>query len=78
MTANFFGITVKIPKGYTLDSNGFYINRHGVEYALVQYGRGEDAVICLETVYSKHVRTIELEKVSVSQCKSAQVNVNAE
>ena len=63
MTATFGGMKVIIPKGYTLDSNGFYINAHGVEYALVQYGRGEDATICLETVYSKHVRTIPLEKV---------------
>lgn len=63
MTANFFGTTVEIPRGYTLDSEGNYINGHGVEYALVQYGRGEDAVICLETIYSRHVRTIELKKV---------------
>lgn len=63
MIADFYGIKVLIPNGYTLDSNGFYINGHGVEYALVQYGRGEDATICLETVYSKHVRTIPLENV---------------
>ena len=64
MTATFEGIRVEIPKGYKLDSNGYYINGHGVEYALVQYGRGDEATICLETVYSRHVRTIELKKVS--------------
>ena len=63
MKANFNGITVKIPKGFKLDSNGFYINGHGVEYALVQYGRGDETTICLETVYSRHVRTIKLERV---------------
>ena len=64
MTAEFNGVKVRIPRGYKLDSEGFYINGHGVEYALVQYGRGEEATICLETVYSKHVRTIELERAS--------------
>lgn len=64
MTAEFNGIMVKIPRGYKLDSEGFYVNGHGVEYALVQYGRGEDATICLETVYSRHVRTVELERVA--------------
>ena len=64
MTATFNGKTVKIPNGYRgPDADGFYMNGHGVEYALVQYGRGEDAVICLETVYSRHTRTIELEEV---------------
>ena len=63
MIAEFEGIKVRIPKGYTLDSMGFYVNGHGVEYALVSYGRGENAVICLETIYSKYVRTIELERV---------------
>ena len=62
MKATFNGVEVKIPKGYTLDSEGNYINNHGVEYALVEYGFGEDTVICLETIYSKHVRTIVLEK----------------
>lgn len=63
MTADFFGIKVQIPKGYTKNSDGNYINGHGVEYALVQYGRGEGSVICLETIYSKHVRTVKLETV---------------
>lgn len=63
-TATFKGRTVKIPKGYRgPDEDGFYMNGHGVQYALVQYGFGEGSVICLETVYSKHVRTIELEEV---------------
>lgn len=62
MTASFNGIQVKIPKGYTFDGEEFYINGHGVEYALVQYGLGDDAVICLETVYSKHVRTVPLDR----------------
>lgn len=62
MTAMLFGELVKIPKGYHEDSNGYFINGHGVEYAPVQYGWGEDKVICLETVFSNHIRTIELEK----------------
>lgn len=62
MKATFNGMQVQIPKGYTLDSEGNYINGHGVEYALVQYGRGEEATICLETIYSRHVRTIELKR----------------
>lgn len=62
MTADFFGVKVKIPAGYELDSYGFYINGHGVEYTLVEYGSGEGATICLETVYSRHVRTIPLER----------------
>lgn len=64
MTATFNGKTVKIPKGYKgPNEDGFYTNGHGVEYALVQYGSGEDATICLETVYSRHTRTGELEEV---------------
>ena len=63
MTAVLFGVEVKIPKGYREDSNGFFINGHGVEYAPVQYGIGNDKVICLETVYATHTRTIELERV---------------
>lgn len=62
MTAEFDGIKVKIPKGYRLDSMGYYVNGHGVEYALVAYGRGDETVICIETVYSKHVRTVVLER----------------
>lgn len=63
MIADVFGIKVKIPKGYTHDSNGFFINGHGVEYAPVEYGRGENSVIVLEPVYSKYGRVVELEKV---------------
>ena len=59
----FFGTKVKIPNGYKPDSNGNYVNGHGVEYQLVSYGRGADEVVCLETIYSKHVRMIELERV---------------
>lgn len=61
MTAEFDGIKVKIPKGYRPVVDGIYRNGHGVEYALVSYGWKEDRVICLGTIYSKHVRTIELE-----------------
>ncbi len=64
MTATFNGKVFKIPRGYKgPNEDGFYTNGHGVEYALVQYGRGEEAVVCLETVYSRHVRTVELEEV---------------
>lgn len=59
--AEFKGVKVKIPNGYRLNSEGLYQNGHGVEYALVRYG---GTTICLETVYSKHVRTIELEIVA--------------
>ncbi len=63
MIAEFKGVKVKIPKGYRgPDENGLYMNGHGVEYALVRYGSGESACICLETVYSKHVRTVVLEE----------------
>lgn len=64
MKTEVFGVTVKIPKGYTLDSNGLFINGHGVEYAPAEYGRGKDSTIVLEPVYSKHGRIIELEKVN--------------
>lgn len=58
-----FGKTVIIPNGYSgPDEDGEYIDGHGVSYALVKYGSGEDAVICLETVYSRHVRTVELKE----------------
>ncbi|MDD5952483.1 MAG: hypothetical protein PUC32_02335 [Oscillospiraceae bacterium] len=64
MTTTFNGKTVKIPRGYNgPDENGFYMNGHGIEYALVQYGWKDDAVICLEPVYSKHRRIVELEEV---------------
>ena len=64
MKAVFNGINVKIPKGYKgPDEDGLYMNGHGVQYALVQYGFGESAEICLETVYSKHIRTVTLERV---------------
>lgn len=61
MIAEFKGKKVRIPKGYRLTDDGTYMNGHGVEYALVQYGWEDDISICLETIYSKHVRTIELE-----------------
>lgn len=63
MIAQFNGIKVKIPNGYREHENGIYVNSHGVEYALVSYGSGDDQVICLEAIYSKHVRTIGLTKV---------------
>ena len=61
MVAEFNGLLVKIPKGYRPAEDGLYVDGHGVEYALVQYGSGDDLTICLETVYSKHVRTVPLE-----------------
>lgn len=60
MVIEFCGIKVKIPKGYTQNSEGFFVDRHGVEYALVKYGADDAATICLETIYSKHVRTVML------------------
>ena len=63
MMAEFDGVKVRIPKGYVLTEDGTYMNGHGVEYALVSYGRGTGMVVCLETIYSKYTRTIELEQV---------------
>jgi len=63
MTTEFNGIRIKIPRGYNgPDENGLYMNGHGVEYALVSYGDGECKEICLETVYSDHVRTVLLKR----------------
>ena len=62
MTAEFDGIVVKIPNGYVMTEDGTFVNGHGVEYQLTAYGRGESETVCLETVYSKHARTIELER----------------
>ncbi len=55
---------VRLPRGYKgPNESGYYVNGHGVEYTIVKYGQGEGSVICLETVYSRHVRTVELERV---------------
>lgn len=65
MIVTFNGKMIEIPKGYKgPDEYGLYKNGHGVEYALVQYGHGEDAEVCLETVYSRHVRTVRLKVVT--------------
>ncbi len=65
MTADFDGIKLRIPNGYVeTDVSGCYMNGHGVEYALVKYGHEPDAAYCLETIYSKHVRQVWLEKVN--------------
>lgn len=61
MIVEFNGIRVKIPKGYRQGDDGIFVNSHGVEYALVSYGSGHEKTICLETIYSKHTRTVELE-----------------
>lgn len=64
MIAELDGIKVKIPSGYHYNKEtGTYMNGHGVEYQLVRYGGKEDGSICLETIYSRHVRTVELEVV---------------
>lgn len=60
MIKEFFGQKVKIPNGYNEVEEGIFVNNHGVEYQVVRYG-GEQ--ICLETIYSKHVRTVELETI---------------
>lgn len=61
MVVNFEGLNIRIPKGYTRTEDGTFINGHGVEYGLVQYGTGDYITVCLETIYSKHVRTIKVE-----------------
>lgn len=63
MTAEFEGVKVRIPNGYTPDGDGVYVDGHGVEYGIFQYNMGDEAVIVLETIYSKHMRTIVLEVV---------------
>lgn len=51
----------KLPRGfYGPDQDGLYTSSRNVKYALVQYG-WKDVTICLETVYSKRVKRIELE-----------------
>ena len=52
------GTKLRIPKGYHETEEGVFINGHGVEYGVVEYGKG---IYCLETIYSKYVRTVELE-----------------
>ena len=54
------GTKLRIPKGYRPDPEDadVFVNGHGVEYGVVEYGKG---IYCLETIYSKYVRTIELE-----------------
>lgn len=56
------GIKIRIPKGYAQTEDGTFVNGHGVEYGLVTYGTGDCKTVCLETVYSKHTRTVVLEK----------------
>lgn len=63
MIVDFDGIKVRIPRGYTQTEIGTFMNGHGVEYALVLYGWKDCVTVCLETIYSKHVRTIEVETV---------------
>lgn len=62
MVADFNGVKVRIPNGYHYDEEtGLYMNGHGVQYQIVKYGWKDDVSYYLETVYSKHVRTIPLE-----------------
>lgn len=69
MIVEFNGVHVIIPKGYHQGEDGIFMNNHGVEYALVSYGSGDDKVICLETIYNKHTRTVELEIVDKETVK---------
>lgn len=55
--AKFGEITVEIPNGYHETEDGTYINGHGVEYGLVQYGK--DGPVYLESL-SKYDRRILL------------------
>ena len=63
MIVDFEGMKIRIPRGYTKTEDGTFMNGHGVEYGLVIYGAGDCITVCLETIYSKHVRTIEVEAV---------------
>ena len=62
MIAEFDGIKVKIPMGYKLTEDGLYVNGHGVEYQLIQYGWRDDTEIYLEAVSGKYDRRILLER----------------
>ena len=57
----FKGRKVHIPDSYHLVDDGIFRDRRGVEYTIVQYGSDDAVAICLETIYSKHVKTIELD-----------------
>jgi hypothetical protein len=63
MIVDYDGMKIRIPKGYAQTEDGTFVNGHGVEYALVTYGRGDCVTVCLETIYAKHVRTVEVEAV---------------
>ena len=40
MIVDYDGMKIRIPKGYAQTEDGTFVNGHGVEYALVTYGRG--------------------------------------
>ena len=61
MIVDFEGMKIRIPREYTKTDEWTFINGHGVEYALVQYGAGDCITVCLETIYSKYIRSIEVE-----------------
>ena len=61
MIVEFDGKKVRIPRGYTKTEDGTFINCHGVEYQLVSYGWKDSVTVCLETIYSKHIRTVKVE-----------------
>lgn len=54
-------VKVRIPTGYKLNSLGNFQNSHGVEYQIVRYRGPDGYTYCLETIYSNHVRTVELQ-----------------
>lgn len=63
MIAEFDGIKVKIPRGYTPIGNGIYMDGHGVEYGLVQYGRDKDDPIYLEAISDRYDRRVPVKRV---------------
>ena len=62
MTVEIFGMKVRIPKGYTQTEDGTFVNGHGTEYGIVEYGRGKNTVIFLESISGEYDRRIELKK----------------
>ncbi len=63
MIVDFFGIKVRVPKGFAQQEDGTFVRHTGYEYAMCQYGRDNDSVIVLEPIYAHHLRCFVCEKV---------------
>lgn len=63
MVVDFFGIKVRVPKGFAKQADGTFVRFTGYEYAMCQYGRGDNAVIVLEPIYARNLRCFVCDKV---------------